>query len=282
MNYDKDKFRGDEDELLDDDLDLAPTFKDGDHDELTLSDGETEADDAPAASDSDEDAYAEEPEEETPRSEAPRSAASGRRRGRIFKIDGEDDGNDFYDGEPEDEEEQARPAQKVRPPRLDPEDPDYWIDDDESPIRRIIPTARSRWKWWIAAIGAILILICFAWIWFMRPHTDGAVKYGYLKHMERRGSIVKTFEGVLIPYRELGDSTPTYFEEMRFSVESDSVAARMKKMMLDCVPVRLEYELYHAALPWKGAERMVVVGVDTADVDKILPPEYRWKNGGDK
>ena len=93
--------------------------------------------------------------------------------------------------------------------------------------------------------------------------------------MESRGSISKTFEGTIIPYKELGDPDPRYFQELDFRVASDSVAALMKRMMLGCVPVRVEYELYHAPLPWKGEQKLVVVKADTADTRKILPPEYR-------
>ncbi len=56
---------------------------------------------------------------------------------------------------------------------------------------------------------------------------------------------------------------------------SDALAAKMKRMMLGCVPVRVEYEMYNSPLPWKGEETMIVVRADTADPRKILPPEYR-------
>ncbi|MDE6786116.1 MAG: hypothetical protein K2J46_03630, partial [Muribaculaceae bacterium] len=97
----------------------------------------------------------------------------------------------------------------------------------------------------------------------------------YNIQMERRGSLIKTFEGSMIPYKELGDPNPLYFQEVRFSVASDSLAAVMKRMMLGCVPVRVEYELYHAPLPWKGEEKMIILKADTADPRKILPPEYQ-------
>lgn len=191
-----------------------------------------------------------------------------------LKVRRDDDSDDFYDSDAEDEPE---PGPKPKPVKLDPEDPDYWMDE-ESDFERIIPKPRKIWKWWLAGILAALALIVWLWIWFFHPYVDGAVKYGYIKSMERRGNVVKTFEGVLIPYRELGDTTPTYFEPVAFSVDGDSLAARMKGMMLECIPVRLEYEVYHTSLPWKGAESIVVTKADTADVSKILPPEYRWKN----
>ncbi len=197
--------------------------------------------------------------------------AKPRREGFFRKnVEEEDeDDNDFYNSD-----EEPAPVKKHKIPKLDPEDPDYWIEE-ESPLSSIIPKPRKTWKWKLAATLGFLCLLIFAWVWFLRPYSDSGVKYGYLRNMERRGSLIKTFEGTMIPYKELGDPDPLYFKEMRFSVESDSLAAVMKRMMLGCVPVRVEYELYHAPLPWKGEEKMIIIKADTADPKKILPPEYR-------
>ncbi|MDE7347648.1 MAG: hypothetical protein K2N48_13030 [Muribaculaceae bacterium] len=198
------------------------------------------------------------------------------RRERIFgkkdPEEQEEEENDYFDSDPDTE---PSPPKKTKLPKLDPEDPDYWVSDEESPLEGIIHGTSQKWKWQLGAALAILVLITGAWIWFFRPYADNAVKYGYIKDMERRGSIIKTFEGSMIPYKELGDPDPLYFKELRFSVQSDSLAAVMKRMMLGCVPVRVEYEMYHAPLPWKGEEKMIVIKADTADPRKILPPEYR-------
>ncbi|MDE6548982.1 MAG: hypothetical protein K2L22_08290 [Muribaculaceae bacterium] len=211
------------------------------------------------------DDYYSEPEQEVP--------VKQRREGFFRKKVDEDEDNDFFDSDDE-----PAPVKKPKPPKLDPEDPDYWIEEEESPLSTIIHKPRNAWKWWLAGAVTLLALLIFAWVWFLRPHTDSAVKYGYLRNMERRGSIIKTFEGTMIPYKELGDPDPLYFNEVRFSVASDSLAAVMKRMMLGCVPVRVEYEMYHTALPWKGEEKMIIIKADTADPKKILPPEYRVKD----
>ncbi|MDE7350032.1 MAG: hypothetical protein K2N25_03115, partial [Muribaculaceae bacterium] len=156
--------------------------------------------------------------------------------------------------------------------------PDYWIEEDESRVSGIMPGPTGKWKWQLGAVIAGLILIIWGWIWFFRPYSDNAVKYGYITEMERRGSLFKTFEGTMIPYKQLGDPDPLYFQPQRFSVMTDSLAAVMKRMMLGCVPVRVEYETYHTPLPWKGEERMVIIKADSADPGKILPPEYRLNN----
>lgn len=183
--------------------------------------------------------------------------------------DEDEEDNDFFDSDDE-----PVPEKKPKVPKLDPEDPDYWIEE-ESPISSIIRKPRKTWKIWLAGAIGLLLLIIFSWIWFLRPYSDNAIKYGYIKNMERRGSFLKTFEGTMIPYKELGDPNPLYFEEVKFSVESDSLAAVMKRMMLGCIPVRVEYDTYHAPLPWKGEAKMIIIKADTADPKKILPPEYR-------
>lgn len=188
-----------------------------------------------------------------------------------FRKDDEEDGNDYYDNETEPEPE---PEPKPKTVKLDPEDPDYWIED-EPDYAHIIPKPRKAWKWWVAAIFVMLIAIVALWAWFFRPYVDNAVRYGYIKSMVREGTFVKTFEGVLIPYKEVGDTAQLQLQEVRFSVAGDSLAAHMKGMMLDCVPVKLEYEIYHTPILWKGNENLIITKADTADETKILPPEFR-------
>lgn len=214
--------------------------------------------------DEDDDYYSD-PEPEPEPKPQPRSEGFFRKK----VEDEEEEDNDFFDSDDE-----PAPVKKPKAPKLDPEDPDYWIEE-ESPLSTIIPKPRKTWKIWLGAALGVLALIIFAWIWFLLPYSDNAVKYGYIKNMERRGSFIKTFEGTMIPYKELGDPNPLYFEQVKFSVESDSLAAVMKRMMLGCIPVRVEYETYHAPLPWKGDAKMIIVKADTADPKKILPPEYR-------
>lgn len=277
MIDDRDRVHGadDSDELWDDDLSIAAGPEP--EDEAAHSDAVADDDDPgyeePVADD-DDPGYGEPAADDDTPAPAPRRKSLrrslSRMRMKVRRVE-DSDSDDFFDNDAADEPE---PEPRPKPVKLDPEDPDYWMDE-ESQFERIIPKPRKIWKWWLGGIIAALALIVWLWIWFFHPYVDGAVKYGYILSMERRGTVVKTFEGVLIPYRELGDTTPTYFEPVPFSVDGDSLAARMKAMMLECIPVRIEYELYHTALPWKGAESLIVTKADSADVSKILPPEYR-------
>lgn len=267
MNYDNDRYTDEEEEneLWDDDLDISA--------------GEPETLFDTHASESEEEErdryYNTHPEDDSPDfySEPEHSAPAnetGRKSFFANKKADEDFDNDFYDSDSE-------PVKKKQTePKPDPEDPDYWIDETESPLSGIIPAPRSRWKLWLSIAGFILVAIVGVWIWFLRPYTDSAVKYGYIKNMEHRGTIIKTFEGTMIPYKEIGDPDPLYFTEFPFSVAGDSVAAKMKRLMLKQVPVRVEYEVYHSPLPWKGEQKTIIVKADSAETRSILPPEYRY------
>lgn len=244
----------DDDLILDTDLPEATDQYEYDSSDLSISSSSDYVEDMPKSSDDSDspDYYDDEVENESESSE----------------IAGEPD---YYDDDYEDE-----PVEKSEPkqPKLDPEDPDYWLDE-RSEFDHILPKPKKAWKWWLIGAAAFLIIIGGLWVWFFRPYVDDAVKYGYIKSMERRGSLVKTFEGVLIPYREIGDPTPTYFEEIQFSVANDSLAARMKELMLARIPVKVGYEVYRHPILWKGSSPMLIIAADTADVNSILPPDYR-------
>lgn len=261
MNYYNDKHTDEEDdnELWDDELELM-----SDNDESYYADEHGHPDTTA-------DYYSETDSEPEPEIEAEPLPAPKSRRERFFSKKEDDDATDFYNSDVESEPE---PKKQPKVPKLDPEDPDYWIEEDSS-LSSLLPKPKKKWKWWLVGCLILLVLTLVAWIWFFRPYVDNAVKYGYIKNIERRGSIVKTFEGTLIPYKEIGDPNPLHFEELKFSVESDSLAAVMKRMMLNCVPVRVEYEVYHTPLLWKGESQMIILKADSADAGKILPPEYR-------
>lgn len=274
----------DPDELWDDDLGITgvPDIHDKEVEDIRyaeegedepVSDGSSEGNDFEISDvESEDDFYADKEDKEEEGTESVETSTIKKRKG-FFKFhkDDEEDGNDYYDNETEPEPE---PEPKPKTVKLDPEDPDYWIED-EPDYAHIIPKPRKAWKWWVAAIFVLLIAIVALWAWFFRPYVDNAVRYGYIKSMVREGTFVKTFEGVLIPYKEVGDTAQLQLQEVRFSVAGDSLAAHMKGMMLECVPVKLEYEIYHTPILWKGNENLIITKADTADETKILPPEFR-------
>lgn len=180
------------------------------------------------------------------------------------------DQNDYF-------ESPATPPEppKPREPEPDPDDPRYWEREESewehlNPSRRL-PKGLLLWGAGAAVVTAVLLTV---WLRWFAPYVDHAVQYGYVDHIERTGDVFKTYEGILIPYKELMDTTRVYRHDFVFSALNDSVAAQLLLMQRGGVPVCVEYRRYHGALPWRGRSATVVVAVDTADPRKILPPEY--------
>jgi len=160
---------------------------------------------------------------------------------------------------------------KVKKPVYKPEDPRYWTESSDrwDHIRMARPPKKI-WIW-AGASFITLILILSAWIRYFKPYVVGATQSGYVEQIERRGDLFHTYEGVLLPYRDLMDSSKVYQRDFVFSVENTGVAATIKRLMLAGKPVRVEYKRYHAALPWKGSSPIVVVKADSVDPSLLLP-----------
>ncbi len=175
---------------------------------------------------------------------------------------------DFFDGPdiPEQPKAPKKPAYK-------PEDPAYW-EEDESEWEHL--RLRKRWKVWLWA-GCVLVVILLGvacWLRYFSPYVEDATQYGYVEHIEKRGTVFKTYEGVLLPYKELRDTTRIYSRDFIFTASDFEVAKRLKQAQLGGYPVRVEYRRYHATVPWRGSSKTVVTAVDSVDASTILPPEF--------
>lgn len=165
------------------------------------------------------------------------------------------------------------PPKAPKTPVPGPDDPSYW-ESEESEWDHLKP--RRRWiiAAWSAGIILIIALITAFYLRFFSPYVEDAVEYGYIEHLERKGTIFKTYEGVMIPYRELHDTTRVYQRDFIFTARPE-VAADLKRFELSHRPVRVGYIRYHATLPWRGSSKIVVTEVDSVDPSTILPPEFR-------
>ena len=121
----------------------------------------------------------------------------------------------------------------------------------------------------------LLALTCAVWLRFINPYVEDASQVGYVEHIERRGTVFKTFEGVLLPYKELIDTTRIYRRDFVFTAADEATAVRLKQAMIEARPVRVTYKQYHATLPWRGSSKTIVTSVDSVDPARILPPEFR-------
>lgn len=184
-----------------------------------------------------------------------------------------DDKNDYFDSEELPEE----PVKEPKKPVYSPDDPAYW-EEDESEWEHLKPKSKVKhWIWFSAAV-LLTALAVGCWLRYFKPYVRDACQFGYVEHIERRGTVFETFEGVLIPYKELMDTTRIYSRDFIFTASDDKVAARLKRAQINAMPVRVEYEKYHATLPWRGASKIVVTAVDSVDPHKILPPEFAPKH----
>lgn len=183
-------------------------------------------------------------------------------------LDNEED--DFIDVKPSKAERPKEPKKPV----LKPENPAYWEEEDEFEHIRNDTHWRNRRLWaWTGGAIALLCILWIAYLHWLQPYSEGAVQYGYVEKIERRGDIFKTFEGTLIPYRSIADTIEPYEGDLVFSVADDPTAAQLRRLFLANLPARVEYRRYHAPLPWRGDATVVITRVDTADPAKIFPPQ---------
>ncbi len=176
--------------------------------------------------------------------------------------------SDFFE-----EDIQPKTPPPPKEPLPQPDDPAYW-ERDESEWDHLKP--RRKWLvigWTVLSLILVALIVGF-YLRYFSPYIDHAVEYGYIENVERKGTIFKTYEGVMIPYRELHDTTRVYSRDFVFSIKPE-VAAELKKYELAHKPVCVEYVRYHATVPWRGSSKIVVVKVDSVDAKTILPPEFR-------
>lgn len=191
----------------------------------------------------------------------------------LFDKEDEKEKNDFFDGSEPVEEPEQRPKKPV----FKPDDPKYW-DEEESEWSHLQP--RSRWRLWVIIGAAVIVLglVIGCWLRYFSPYIEDATQYGYVEHLERRGTLFKTYEGVLIPYRELMDTTKIYNRDFVFSVGNDSTAAFMKQAQLLNKPVRVAYKQYHASVPWRGSSKIIILDADTVPPERVVPPDFLIEN----
>ncbi len=187
----------------------------------------------------------------------------------ITPDDDEKGGTDFF----ESDEQPAPVPKQPKKPVYKPDDPAYW-EEEEGEWEHLKPQSSTKiWIWCGSAVVAVCLFIAI-WLRFFSPYVEDAVQYGYVENIERRGIVFKTYEGVLIPYKELMDTTRIYRRDFIFTAVNESIAIQLKKAQFDARPVRVGYIRYHATVPWRGSSNIVITSVDSVSPARILPPEY--------
>lgn len=185
----------------------------------------------------------------------------------------EDEDPDFFDG-PDIPEKPKEPKK----PRLTPDNPAFW-EEEESEFAHLLPHHPHRhiiWVWLGVSLLAIALIIGFT-IRFGVPYSTDNTQFGYVENIRHEGNVFKTYEGVLLPYKELHDTTRIYRRDFLFSVADKEVALKLRERLDKGAPVKVTYSTYHASLPWRGARKIIVTAVDSVDPRTILPPELAPK-----
>lgn len=177
--------------------------------------------------------------------------------------------NDYF----EDTEIPEKPIEEKKP-RLTPDDPRYW-EEPEGEFDHLQPSPGSHLKLWIC-VGATAVMIGLLYALYLRlfnPYIEDATQYGYVERIDKKGETFKTFEGVILPYKNLMDTTRVYDSDIVFSTTSSDVAATLKEMQFANKPVRITYRVYHTALPWRGESKLIITAADSVNEKDILPPD---------
>lgn len=184
----------------------------------------------------------------------------------------DDDKEDYFD-----DVERPVPPKKPHEPALTPDDPKYW-EAEESEFEHLIPANPGRKKlvwFWSGCALVVGALLMFVWLRYFSPYVDQAAQYGYVNHIERRGTIFKTYEGEFLPFRNVldttrVDTTTVNRADLQFTA-TPKVAARLREFYFSNRPVRVTYRKYHTTLPWRGDSKTVIIGVDSVDPHNLVP-----------
>lgn len=183
-----------------------------------------------------------------------------------------EDKEDFFEQTPDDDKPVREKAPKQ--PHYRPDDPRYY-EGEEGKWEHLTPSPYRRGPilWITAAVVVVMCILIGLYLYIFTPEVDRATEFGYVENVQREGALIKTFEGVILPYKQVMDMKRGYEGDFIFSAKNDSIAAKLKRNQGMGRPVKVEYEVYRVRLPWRGKSKTIVVAVDSVDPRTILPPQ---------
>lgn len=185
-------------------------------------------------------------------------------------FDNRKEKEDYFDKTPEEPIEKPKEPKK---PTYKPDDPRYYEEESEWEHLKPSPYRHRRLVLVGSTILIVLLVIIGLWIYFFTPVVDEAETYGYVEKVEKRGTMFKTFEGTILPYRSVMDSARVYDKDFVFSAKTEHIASELRKRQQTGKPVKVEYVIYRTRMPWRGEEKTIVTAVDSVDPRKLLPPD---------
>lgn len=129
-----------------------------------------------------------------------------------------------------------------------------------APAKRTLKDRFRRGMRWFIAIVAVVAVGAFTVRYYV-PHTTETRTRGYLRQVDKRGLIFRTFEGEMITEGHLTDKATIYQKDFTFSIPSDSLAYAMQALQGSGKMVEVTSKSYYGTLPWRGASKTVVTDV---------------------
>lgn len=114
---------------------------------------------------------------------------------------------------------------------------------------------------------ALIVIICFSWIWlrYFHPYTQEAQQTGRLMEIKLEGMIFSTYEGKLLSEKYVDYPDKWIDFDFPFSVVEDSVARQIMRLQGTGKRVTLTYEEYQGTLPWRGNSHRIVTACNVEE-----------------
>lgn len=186
---------------------------------------------------------------------------------RFNNIEDDEKNEDFFENTPDPQQK------KPKEPPIPRDDPRYWENDEDEWEHLRISTPRAKK---LIIVGSVVAFIAFIWItlaWMFGTTAEESVVYGYVEDVHKQGSVFKTYEAVLLPYKEIHDTTRSYKSDFEFSL-SDQDGKILQTYRDSGKPVKVTYTTYRAKMPWRGETKKLVTRIDTVNIATILPAEF--------
>lgn len=182
-----------------------------------------------------------------------------------------EDKEDFFEETPE---EKPKKEKKPKEPSYKPDDPRYY-DREEGQWDHLKPSPYRRGPilWLVGSVVVVLCVLIGLYKYFFTPVISEAVEYGYVDHVQKEGQFFHSYEGVLLPYKEVMDTLRPYEGDFVFTARNVDVATELKRHQGKGVPVKVDYVVYRHRLPWKGKSKVIVTKAEPVDPEIILPPD---------
>lgn len=175
----------------------------------------------------------------------------------------DDDHNDYFD------DDDADNAPVVNDAPLSAGDKIRFETDDSRRTGTLSEVAadskKSTGKWrrrGYMALGVIIVILgTIFYLRYLNPYVVDARTAGYVKSVEKRGIIFRTYEADVISEERLTDTTRVYSGNMMLTVPDESLARKLQELQGTGRKVTIVYEKYYGTLPWRGASTNVITGI---------------------